>query len=171
MRSGATPLRMRATCCLVAGAFLLSACTSSSTDPDPLKRGIMTVDPGPVSSTAPTTHFGTKPFVALTSDQSRHLTSLPWALLRVRDGGRSLDIGYIAGGGCTSWRGFEVVETNTSVEIAALAKTTHPSAGQACSLELAFGSSTVPLASPMGTRKLLHGQVDPAWRSETKFLT
>ena len=170
MRSRSTPL-LRPACCLVAGTLLLSACTSSSTESDPLKRGALTVDPGPVSSTAPATHFGTKPFVALTSDQSRVLTSLPWALVRVGDGGRSLDIGYIAGGGCTSWRGIEVVETNISVEVAALAKTIDSSAGQACSSALAIGSSTVPLASPMGTRKLLHAQVDTAWRSYTKLLT
>lgn len=97
---------------------------------------------------------------ALTKRQTRGLESTPWQLLS--EDGRSLLIKYVAGGGCSSWKGVRVQETSTSVEIWTAVKTS--TGPQACSDELRLGASRITLTTPLGSRSLLHAPISKSWR-------
>lgn len=174
---------VRRVACLALGAALLSGCTGAGSsgptsmastpswnDADPVGRGTLIGDPGPVSSTAPASSFHAEPLVLLSSTQATGLTSLPWGLVKIHSGAQDVDIAYIAGGGCTRWQGVEVIETATSVAIAALARTTDPPANGACAADLRFGATTLRLTTPLGNRKLLHAEVDTSWRSFAQYV-
>jgi hypothetical protein len=148
----------------------LAACTGSPASSDPVKRGSLSADTGPAAATAPVVQFPRQVSIVLTEQQSRGLVSLPWRLVQVGPAGASLNIGYIAGGGCTHWRGIEVVETSSSVAVAALADNTSTSPAQTCTADLRIGATTVALTAPLGDRTLLHAHVDPSWASYAQDL-
>lgn len=100
----------------------------------------------------------------LSARQASGQTSMPWVLTALDRSRQSLQILYIAGNsGCTAPLGAYVVETATTVTIAAIS---HTDASQhSCAADLRTGLGAITLASPLGTRQLVHAVVDPAWRS------
>ncbi|HET8588466.1 MAG TPA: hypothetical protein VFM01_02450 [Nakamurella sp.] len=86
--------------------------------------------------------------------------SMPWGLA-TEPSGRSLDIFYVAGGGCNTPLGVHVVETVTTVEVWVLSTRTNTNG--ACASNLIVGRSTIELSKPLGARTLLHPPSDPEW--------
>lgn len=86
--------------------------------------------------------------------------SMPWGLA-TKPSGSSLDVFYVAGGGCTTLLGAHIVEIATTVEVWVLS--TEKKTRGACSSNLIVGRSTIELSEPLGTRTLLHPPSDPEW--------
>ncbi len=139
----------------------LAGCTEA-----PLASSPSTVDTSsPIPSSGPTGSLrATAPAKRLSADETRGLESTPWRV--VSEGGDQLEIEYIAGGGCSEWKGIRVHETSKRVEIWTAVKTSH--ASQACPSDLLLGESTIRLAQPLGTRRLLHAPLSKRWKTSVK---
>jgi len=141
----------------VACAGLVSACGHGAGNPlTHTSRDSMmpSAPPGGIAISAPT---------LLDGREVRGLTSLPWRLTSVETSRPAIDIYYVAGGGCTSPRGIYVAEARTSVTIEAAGAT--DSSAHACAADFGTGYVRVPLTHPLGSRKLLHAEVDADWRN------
>jgi hypothetical protein len=93
---------------------------------------------------------------------SEKLISMPWRLVDIRDGGRTLVLYYVTGdAGDVSAAGFRVTNTATSVELTAVSRDRRGSAGDA-SVRFAVGTLTLP--SPLAGRALLHAPTDHGWQ-------
>jgi hypothetical protein len=99
------------------------------------------------------------PAVTVTT-ASGSVVSMPWGLATTPSG-RSLDVFYVAGGGCNTPLGVHVVETATTVEVWVLSTQTNTKG--ACASDLKIGRSTIELSKPLGTRTLLHPPSDAEW--------
>lgn len=88
-----------------------------------------------------------------------HLLSMPWELLGVRDGGKSLAIFYASGDDYDIKHiGFRVFETDTSVELIAVSRDT--SSGGEEPGNYATNAALISLSRPLGQRALLHAPTD-----------
>lgn len=91
-------------------------------------------------------------------------TSLAWQLVSTSDDGRDIQVIYVAGDGyCTTFAGFDVAETDTSVTLTATATT--DTTQTACADMATDGAGTIRLAKPLGARQLIHPVVSPAWKN------
>lgn len=101
--------------------------------------------------------------VLLGPGQALGLISMPWVLTGIDSTHQVLRISYVTGDGrgvCVKARGLRVVETNSTVLIAALSKTIRHGA---CDSSLGVRRSTITLLRPLGQRALVHAEVDKAW--------
>lgn len=136
----------------IAAGLMISACSHSGSK--------ATVDNLSSSPAPPGARF--EQATLLTAHQVSGLTSLPWRLVAVHLAPPALDIYYVAGGGCTSPRGIEAVQTSSSITIEAAGKT---SSAQACPSDLITGYARIPLRQSLGSRHLVHAPVDKHWNS------
>lgn len=91
------------------------------------------------------------------------LISMPWRFVSIDSGATSLNVLYVAGdGSCITPVGFEVEETASYVEVWAWSRS---NGALACGGGAVRAAGIVNLPEPIGTRALIHAQVDPAWRS------
>jgi hypothetical protein len=91
------------------------------------------------------------------------LLSMPWELLGVRDGGRTLVIFYASGDGYDIKNiGFRVLETTTSVELIAISRDTKTGGEEPGNY--ATGAARILLSRPLGQRALLHPPT--AWSAD-----
>ena len=91
------------------------------------------------------------------------LLSMPWELLGLRDGGRTLVIFYASGDGYDVKNiGFRVLETSTSVELIAVSRDTHTGGEEPGNY--ATGAARILLSRPLGQRALLHPPT--AWSAD-----
>jgi hypothetical protein len=149
------------TAVMAVSVVLLAGCTAPSAHPPtPLPSGPAVVDsrtPGPRAAKlgpAPT------PAVSLSAHDTIGLESTPWEFVRAT--GTTLTIRYVAGGGCSAWRGVRVAQAAKSVELWTTVQTDHGQ--QACADYLATGSATIQLTRPLGSRRLLHAPVSKTWK-------
>lgn len=104
-----------------------------------------------------------QPVSLLAPRDTSGLISMPWELVNVTDGGRTLDIVYAAGDGtCYTKKGVEVLETAKTVEVLALSAYRQPPA-TACMTGLDLGYAAVPLAHALANRTVLHAPVHGGW--------
>lgn len=88
-------------------------------------------------------------------------TKLPWRFVSLSADGRKIQVVYVAGGGCTTFVGFVVTETSSSVTLTASGDTDFTQ--KECSAEARTGAGTVTLAEPLGSRALWHGPISDQW--------
>lgn len=98
---------------------------------------------------------------ALTKAATSGLESTPWEL--VHASGREITIRYVAGGGCSAFKGVRVEETAKQVELWTAVQTDR--GPQACAAYLAMGATTIRLKSSLADRTLLHAPVSDHWRT------
>jgi hypothetical protein len=82
--------------------------------------------------------------------------SVPWRLERVADDGRRLSLRYERGA-CDRLERAQVAERERAVTVTVLV--TNDDSERACIMVLAVGRTQVRLRTPLGGRRLLHGQV------------
>lgn len=170
-REGATSARRRAVCAAAAVVTLMMAAGCASGD-----RGGARVPPvaGKTDSRVPSrlspgslTIPSGRPRM-LTLGQLGGLTSMPWRLTSITDGGRTLGLIYVTGDGdCTRPRGVYVSETASSVLLEVLSKT--ESNRNACAGMLTMARGAVRLDAPLGGRALVHAVVSDAWTNPNFF--
>lgn len=122
----------------------------------------------PLQSAPPTASgWQFAPTAAQTVDSDAGSTEAgPWRLLGISDDRRSIDIAYIAGGGCTDFVGLLVESTPTSVTVTDLLHTPSAPFGQSltCPADLRMGRTTLTLPQPVGDGiSLMHGRVSGQW--------
>jgi hypothetical protein len=101
------------------------------------------------------------PVPLLTAAQDGDL-SVAWRLIGMSPDTGQLWLKYVAGdGSCYFPAGFSVKETGQSVTLTAMVRKRGP--GSACRMPLNMGSGYLDLKAPLGDRKLIHAEVDPAW--------
>lgn len=91
--------------------------------------------------------------------------SMPWALTSVSSNGKLLTVLYAAGDGdCHVPAGFEVKQSETSVELIAVSTAKSPKSAQdGCASQLILAQATITLSMPLNKRALLHAPTDPGW--------
>jgi hypothetical protein len=142
--------------------LLMAGCGSVGGAPSPSARATATVptrDPLTVVSPpawATGTIDGPAP-MATTVDN----TSLPWTFVSLSADGQKVRVLYTKGDGeCTTFTGFVVTETSSSVTLAATGNTNSQGA---CHSKLLVGAGTITLAAPLGQQDLMHAPVSWEW--------
>jgi hypothetical protein len=147
---------------LIAAGAIIAYISASGNGPSAPKAGAI----DSLQPSLPKTFAGTQltALPILSAGQAAGQTSMPWVLTALDSSRQSLQILYVAGNsGCTSPLGAYVLETATTVTIAAIS---HTDASQhSCAADLRIGRGAITLGSPLGARQLVHAVVDPAWRS------
>lgn len=91
-------------------------------------------------------------------------SSMPWKFQSLSADGRVLTIVYAAGdGSCTTPVGIAVEQTSTYVALEPISWTDRTQ--QACPSVFVPGRAVITLDTPLGTRALLHPQVDQKWKN------
>ena len=138
----------------------VAGCTSYGPSPAPTAADISAVADPKVAASAPVwAQGGIQDAVPVTTTPGN--TRLPWKFVALSADGRKVQIIYVAGGGCTTFVGFVVTETTSSVTLTASGDTDFTQ--KACAADAKTGAGTVTLAEPLASRALWHGPVSDQW--------
>ena len=100
-----------------------------------------------------------------------YLMSMPWELIGVREGGRTLVVHFVGGdgvrpGGIYSL-GFTVIDKPSSVELIAISRNDNPDSDEEAG-SLQVGYATVTLTAPITGRALLHAPTSSGWQESLR---
>lgn len=96
-------------------------------------------------------------------------SAMPWKFQSLSADGRTVTIVYVAGDGvCTKSAGVVLAQTKTLVAISP--NSTNQLNRSACPNTLEYARVRIVLNDPLGSRELLHPEVDPAWQQAAKNL-
>jgi predicted small lipoprotein YifL len=147
---------------LTALAVLLcvAGCTSYGPSPVPPASDASAVTDPTVAASAPVwSQAGIQEAVPVTAAPGN--TKLPWKFVALSADGRKIQVIYVAGGGCTTFVGFVVTETTSTVTLTATGDTDLTQ--KACAANAKTGAGTVTLDGPLASRALWHGPVSDQW--------
>lgn len=90
--------------------------------------------------------------------------SLPWHFVGLSPDGLSLTVLYVSGAkSCIDVRGAQVQDSATEVTVTVWGSSAN---APACADSLVTGSTVLSLASPLGSRDLVHSPVDPTFSAD-----
>lgn len=113
--------------------------------------------------------YSIEPVKQISAAQAKGMTSEPWRLVGIDGRPHSLQIDYVAGGGCQTPVGIYVHETRTSVTIEAVSRTQQ--GATVCASNALLGAGSVILDRPLGTRALWHAPVAGDQAGDADLLT
>lgn len=141
-----------------AGSGPPPALGTAAASPDPVRPPGYRPEPGSAANTP-------QPVPLLHRPPDEPFAVMPWELLALQQGGRRLIIRYLPAAGCQAPLGVFAQATATVVLLAPLARL--PRSGELCPAIALFPLvGYVDLASPLGTRKLLHPPTAPGLVAE-----
>ena len=101
--------------------------------------------------------------------KGKQFSAMPWKFQALSADGRTITIVYVAGDGdCTKSAGVTLVQTSSLVAISPYS--INQLDRSACPSMLQLARVRVVLSQPLGSRRLLHPEVDPAWQQAARSL-
>jgi hypothetical protein len=118
------------------------------------------------TSPAPGTDLSlARPVRVLTGKPSGRVLSMPWRLVSISNGGRTLIVYYVSGDGVrpdgVNAIGFQIIQTRRSVELIAVSRDANTGRDEAGSLAIGYG--VITLTQPLNGRSLLHAPTNSGW--------